>query len=213
MKKNIFLALLFLVLIPFYKVKAYCADSEMIRLQRIAKNVNTSYSYDETKGRFIITITNLKKDLILKNLDNGNDYNVDGEITFRDLFPGTHTYIIYAKNNECTEDSLITKYVALPYRNVFYNSDECEGIENYSYCAKWIEHPTTQDVWRQKITNYKENIEQKDDNKKTKNKTFLYEIYDLITENLIKYYYIILPIFIIICLIVIIKKSKEQRLV
>ena len=64
MKKYIFLTLLFLVLLP-NMVRAYCSDSDTVRLQNIANNVTVSYIYNDSTGRFTITFSNLRKDLIL----------------------------------------------------------------------------------------------------------------------------------------------------
>ena len=205
MKKIIFLTLLFLAL-PDY-VKAYCSDQEMIRLQRIAKNINSSYNYNETNGSFQITLTNLKNDLIIYDLYDDKYYNTNEDLVFNDLYSGKHTYIIYAKNENCTEHELATINVELPYINTFYNSSECKGIENYSYCSKWVERVIPEEIWSAKVKTYKEKFKKK---KTTKEKaSFLQELFN----NYQKYYYIVLPAVIMLFSAVIIIKNRKDSLV
>ena len=212
MKKYIFLTLLFLVFLP-NRIKAYCSDSEVIRLQKLANNIRTSYVFDEDAGRFTVTINNLTNDLVVKNMDDKKEYSSNSELNFKELYSGKHTYIIYAKNKECTTYELTTKYVSLPYYNRYFNSVECDGIENYSYCSKWLKSPISKDVWEQKVTQYKKSLETKQEQKKKIEKTSLAKTFDAIKQLCIDYYYVILSIAIVILGIILIKNYRKNRLV
>ena len=192
MKKFLFLTLLFLVFISSNKVKADCEDTEIIRLQNLARNVMTSYVYNENEGRFTITINNLKKDLVVRNMDNSREYSSDSELNFGNLFSGKHTYIIYARNKSCTSYELTTIYVYLPYYNSFFNSMECKGIENYSYCNKWVKNPISEKIWEQKVKDHKKTIEKKEQKSKKVEVTSLAQLFKKGKELYMKYYYIIL---------------------
>lgn len=207
MKKIIFLALLLLVFYPL-NVKGECDDSDITRLQKLARNINTSYNYDESKGRFTITFTNLKSDFLLKYYNLDEEYVVNGEITFDDLSSGKHVFEIYTKDEECYDDTIATRYISLPYYNSKYNSEECKGIENYSYCSKWVKNPIDNEIWETKVKQYKEKLRIQEENKK-KNENSL-------TKKLIefykKYYYIILPSVIVVLAIFLIIDYNKNKL-
>lgn len=206
MKKIIFLTLLFLALPGI--AKAYCSDSEMVRLQKIARNINSSYNYSETTGRFTITLTNLKKDLEVYDLFDGKRYNVDGELNFKNLYSGKHTYIIYARDKECTKYELITINVELPYYNMHSDSEECKGIENYSYCSKWVKYVISNDIWLAKVKAYRESIKQEEP-KKNNDTSLLKKFVDICKE----YYYIIIPAILLIAGTIIVIENRKARLV
>ena len=211
MKKYLFLPLLFLVFFPSI-AKAECEDSEIIRLQKLAKNVTTSYVYDEDKGRFTITLSNLTKDLIVYSNDNGVEYSVNGDLNLDNLFSGKHSYEIYASNILCKDEELATKNISLPYRNPYYNSKECKGIENYSYCNKWTDNSISYEIWLKKVTNYKKNIKMKDNTNSKKTST-INKIFKQIGKFYGRYYLIILPIVIAALAGFIFYKNKKDSLV
>lgn len=213
MKKYIFLTLLFLVLLP-NMVRAYCSDSDTVRLQNIANNVTVSYIYNDSTGRFTITFSNLRKDLILVDFLNNKKYVVEGDLNFTNLDSGKHIYTIYSNSIECGTNELIKKYVNLPYYNHHFGSIECEGIEDYKYCSKWFSNPVSDDIWNIKVNDYKKSIE--DNNKKEekqKTTSLFIEGFNIIKKIYIKGYFVILPIIIIGLVIIIIKKRNEDSLV
>lgn len=205
MKKIIFLTLLFLVLPSI--AKAYCSDTEMIRLQRITRNINSSYNYSETTGRFQITLTNLKKDLIVYDLFDDKYYNTDGDLNFNNLYSGKHTYIIYARNKECTEYELSTINVELPYENTFYNSEKCKGIENYSYCGRWVKNVISEEIWETKVNAYKEKLNKVE--KKQEKLSLLQTLFNTYK----KYYFIILPAIILLFSGIITIRNRKDKLI
>lgn len=211
MKKILFLTLLFLVFLPSV-VKAYCSDSEEIRLQKLAKNINISYVYNESNGRFTITLSNLKDELTILEVDKMKKHRIIGDLTIDGLSSGKHSYIIYASNTECSTSELTTKYVMLPFLNPNYDSEECKGIENYSYCSKWLNDSISYDVWYKRVTEYKK--KQQVEEKETKVSTsFLNTVYKKAKSIYGKYYYIILPVIIVMLGMIIIIKNKKDSLV
>ncbi len=205
-----FSIMLFLTFFLPYKVNAECSDKEIIRLQNLAKNVNYSYEYNENTKKFSITFNNLKKDIVLKDDYNNRNYNVDGEVTFNDRYSNTYRFYIYAKDNKCINDVLTTKVIKLPVYNNYYNNSLCQGIEDYSYCNKWINNNVSYDIWYKKVTEYRKTIQDTKENKKE-----VKGIFDGISEILMKvyvnYYYIILPLIIItLCTIIYFKNKKDD---
>ena len=211
MKKFIFLTLLFLVFLP-NSAKGYCDDSEIIRLQKLASNVTVSYTYDEDTRRFSVTLSNLKSDLEVIEIDSMKKYNTVGDLTFKKLYSGKHGYIIYAKNKECSSSELTTKYAILPYENPLHNLDICKGIENYSYCNKWVSNSISYEAGYQKINEYREKLASKKNTTKN-NPSTLSILFGKIKEVYGKYYYIILPVVIVTLLIMIAIKNKKESLV
>ena len=211
-KKLIFSITLFLMVFLPYKVNALCSDSEIIRLQNIAKNINYSYEYDETEEKFSITFTNLNDEIIIRSSTTGRSYNGIKEIKINDFISGNYKFNIYAKDNKCTKDILATKYIELPYYNVFYNSELCDGINNYSYCQKWQKNSVSYDVWYSKVTKYRNSI--KEVKKEEIDNSGLFDkIGNIIMKFYVNYYYIILPLIIIILCSIIYAKNKKEELV
>lgn len=207
-KKMFFLVLLTLIVFLPKNVKAYCSDAEMVRLQKLASNVNVTYIYNEKTDSFDIIITNLKKDLIIKDFYTDKTYNTDKELIIKNEGSGTHKYNIYAKNKICTTDILTTKYINTPYYNVYSSYGECDKYKNMSYCQKWLNSELSYDVWKKKIKEYnsKEQIIEKEN-------VVYNKYFQLIANIYIKYYYIILPSIITVLAIIIYIKNKKEKLV
>lgn len=203
--------MLFLFILPG-KVNALCSDAEIIRLQNIAKNVQYSYEYDYNKNKFIIIFNNLSKEIVLEDVSNKKRYNTNDEIKINDVNSGMHRYSIYAENKKCTNELLISKYITLPYYNVYYNLEFCKGIEEYSYCNKWLNNQISYDVWYSKVSEYKESKNDKKINKIEK-ETIIDKITNLIANIYINYYYIILPVIITVLCIIIYIKNKQNDLI
>ena len=211
MKKILFLTLLFLVFLP-NSVKGECSDSEEIRLQKLARNINASYVYNESNDTFTLTLTNLTSDITILEIDNMRKFKTTGDLTFKNLLSGKHTYIMYPSNTECGAEELTTKYVMLPYYNQFYNSDECKGIKNYSYCNKWLNNSMSYDIWHKKVTEYK--VKHQEEKKETrKTNSILSTLFEKGKDIYGKYYYIILPLIIISLATIIIVKNKKDSLI
>lgn len=209
-RKYCFFLLLFLIVFIPHKTKALCDDSEYIRLSKLAQNVKIAYTYDSKKNNFTITITNLKKDLRIEYLNELKKYNTDKEINIYNSYSGQHTFMIYATKGSCAEEHLTTRYINLPFRNPYSESEFCKGIENYVYCQKWSNRNDNKEMYYKKILEYKKELENKQEKKEiVKNNENA--IFKFIREKYVEYYHIILPAIIsILCLAIYIKNKKES---
>ncbi len=208
--KKIFL--LFLLLIIPISVKADCDNDEIIRLQKIANNINTNYEYDDISNSFSITFTNVSNELIIEDINNKLDYYGDLEFTINNLSSNEYTYYVYAKDKNCYESELTIKNIQLPYYNQYYNYKECTGIENYEMCSKWLPKNINYDDWLKDVTEYRKSIKQ--DNKTIKHdskKTIFGKIRDIIVDLYVTHYNIFLPIIILsLCAIIYLKNKSDQ---
>ena len=211
MKKIIyFTVLLFLVLIPKDIVKANCDDSEIVKLQKIANNVNISYTFDEKKKTFDIFISNLKKDIELKDIYNDRIYNSNNEVHIENFNSGRYIFKLYPKNKECSEYEITSKTISIPFYNSYYEKEDCKGFENNYYCLKWLKSDVDYNEWKANVSKYeKEEVVEKE----TVNNTTVYKLYRKVQEFYSKYYFIILPIIIISLLIAIYVNNKKNSLV
>lgn len=208
MKKIIFV--LFLSIAMISSVKAYCSDEEVIRLSNLAKNVNASYMYDENTKRFQITFTNTTDDIAIFDFSSNKYYSSYPEITIKNFKSGKYKFYIYAKDKNCYEEELTSKYIELPFYNQYYDSIECQKFREYSYCNKWLQSNLSYDIWKQKIDEYN-NIKEENIKEETIPKSVLDIIREMIIELYVNYYYIFLPLIISsLCLIIYLKDKSEQ---
>lgn len=207
--KKLFLALI-LSFFMISNVKAECSDEEIIRLSKIANNVTTSYEYDENTKKFKIIFTNVTKELFVTNSANNRNYNEDIELTISNLKSGDYKFNISASDKNCYNDTFVTKYIKLPYYNKYYESEECKGITNYSYCSKWVQEEISYDIFVKKINEYKESLIPEEKKEEVK-ETTLDKVREVIKDIYVNYYYIILPLIItILCVIIYFKDKKDQ---
>lgn len=210
MRKIIFGIICFFLMIS--NINAACDDEEMIRLSKIANNVASNYYFNPQTQKFEITFTNVTKEIVITDLINGEMYNEDIEFTLKNLESGNYRFNITSTDISCTGDTLVTKYINLPYYNKFYTSNDCKGIENYSYCKKWVKNEISESIFYKKVTDYKKSL--KNEKKKVViEETLLDKIKKVIIEIYVNYYYIILPLFItILCIIIYIKDKSDDIL-
>lgn len=208
MKK--FFWILFLFIIMLSTVKAHCNNEEIIRLTNLAKNVNVSYTYDENKKNFQINFANVSDDIIILEVSNNKYYSSYPEITIGNYKSGKYKFSIYAKDRNCFEEELVSKYIELPFYNKYHNYIECQNYKEYSYCNKWLKSELSYEIWKQKVDEYN-NIKKEPEKEKTTKKNNLETIKEMIIKLYIKHYYIILPIIILsLCLIIYFKDKSEQ---
>ena len=209
--KKIVILVLALIIIPV-KVKANCSNEELIRLQKIANNINTNYEYDEITNSFKITFANVTDEVIITDINRNYDYISYGELQISNLSSGMHTYYIYARNKSCYENELNIKTLQLPYYNQYYNNDKCANMRNSKYCSKWLPNSITYNTWITNVTKYKESIKEEKKETKTDNKKTMSEIVKELIEDLyVNYYYVFLPIIILaLCAIIYLKNKSDQ---
>lgn len=214
MKKIYLFALLSLALLIPTIVKADCNDQESIIIQNKARNITTSYLYDETNNRYTITLNNITNEFKVYSYRLGRYINSNnGEANIVVNAGGEYRFDISLKADTCGYNITEYKYVKLPFYNRYYNSDICKGIEEFKYCQKWFDTYQYDSKVIDQINNYKNNLKKndtKEDNKHIKS------IFEYVLDFLIKYYkiiaYIILPIILIILIVIIIRKRKKEEL-
>lgn len=213
--RYIFLVITIFMFCPtFIKADNGCSNSEIVKYQELAKNINVTYDYIEENGQVIfkVKINNLTPGLIVKDISHDKIYKYSSnEIMLPDNFYQGNSYKFYIYiDNDCSNKKVYSKYITLPYYNNYYNSSLCEGIEEFKYCQKWVKTISTGSEFEKQIISYKESLKEKHDldEKNKEYKGLLYEI----SLIYLKYYFIILPIFIITGIMIIIKINKKQDL-
>lgn len=208
MKKNILFVFILVILILPNNIKAkdVCGYEDKTRLQRIASNISTSYTYKEEENeetgynsvKFTVTISNMHNDIYLINEETGEIYknNSSNEIIINDIKPGKYLkYFVYGNIDGCFGEKITTIYVTLPSFNKYYTDDICRNIPEYSLCNKWTSVKMTHDQFTSKVNNYLDSLIVKPDKIKTDNKRSVIEI---IESFIIKYGLLIFGLIILI---------------
>lgn len=206
-KYILFIALL--LFLPYVHIQAYCTDNEIIRMSKIAQNVNLTPEFREDKEKFDLIITNLHPDIYMRDINNDKDYRFSNSDTIiENLEPFTnYRFKLLSAKSECDGQVLLSKYIVLPGYNPFYKDPLCNDLTEYSFCQKWVSHMYTKEQFLELI-NQKKMINQKLE--KSAQKKEVMGIYDYMGNFYSKYYYIILPMIIVICLIIIIRSTKNK---
>lgn len=200
MRNKLIFAILLLLLFPTSS-KAYCTSADKVRLRKLASNINTSYDYveDDNGVTFNVTITNLNKDIYIKQKDTDNVYyyNDNSEIVLNGFNPGFKlAFEIYPSDAECGTAYLTRKYVSLPNYNKYYKSDLCKG-KTFSICSKWANINMTEEEFAKKLKILEKEAEQKEEESKEPDTWF-----DIIASFIFDYYiFIALGITVIVVLI------------
>lgn len=216
MKKIGLLICLFFIFI--FESEAKCEYSEVARLKEYASNINISYDYRIQNGTvyFKTTLNNIIPQIYIIDNKTNIKYTYsntnNGELVI-DNYTDTSgdRYVMYASGGECDGKRLLSKYYSFPQYNIYYNSKECEGIQNYYLCKKWVSRGTS-------FNNFYENIE---DYKNSQNEALSSEDEeDIIIETSLvdeffrfyaKYYYLILIPIISVCVILILYQRKKEK--
>ena len=135
----------------------------------------------------------------------------NGEITIYNYSSNgkTGTYKFYSAKNECYGIFIGIKHYKLPSYNVYYGSELCKGISNYSLCQKWATVNYSSDEFETLINKYKNDINKQE----IKDENVVYEkkIINKLVEFYIKYYsYLLIGIIVIFGIIIIVKKRKDK---
>lgn len=208
-KMSIFLILFVTMLFPS-SIKAACSNSENVKLKNMASNINITYVFDESIGKFTIVISNLRPEIYLKTPSNQiMQYNNGNDILLAGYSPNeSFGFKIYANSPNCPNKMVLTKYATTPQYNPFYKDAVCVGAEEYRYCQKWIKNPLNYENFVKDVNAYKQNKESKittEEEKEVKG------FYDYILEFYAKYYYFILPPVILVCLLLIHQRKKKEE--
>ena len=198
-----------IILSPLCVKALICDNADVIRLQKLAKNITTSYDYVENNSsvQFSITFENVSNELYLKNSSSGEEFYGDGEFTLNNYSAGeNYKFEVRSTNALCNTKALSYIYVNLPPYNPYYNDPICNGV-SYKYCNKWQKNTLSYDEFVQDVTNYKNSL------------ITIYEtsqqikgLFDYIVEFYANYYFIILPVLILFSVIGITVYTKKNRL-
>lgn len=211
--KKLFFVILIMMILPI-NVLADCNDEDLIRLQKLANNVNTSYEYDEITKTFTLTFTNVSEELTITDVANKLDYQANGELNINNLKSGKYNYYIYSTDINCYDNELQIKSVSLPFYNEYYNYKECNNIANYRYCSKWLHNSLDYNTWKKKVIEYKRSIKEEEQLKEEESrKTTVDRIRDFIVELYVHHYYVFLPILIVASCAIIYLKDKSDEII
>ena len=214
MKKILFSIFCFIVLT--FKVSAItyngCQSSDISRLRALVNNVNIYYDYYMVDGfpYFTVTLTNVPDGVYFVDTLTKTTYSyantINGEISIPNYSGSSGKYKFYTAIAGCYGTKLSDKYYKFPDYNIYYQSDLCKDIPNYSLCQKWIKNNYTRREMQKLIYEYKnpQNIEEE--------QQIVYEKtwFDKIIDFYVKYYYIFLGVILVICLPIIIIKNKRD---
>ncbi len=199
MKRIFTITLIILCLLLIPKVKASsCDDADIVRLTKIATNVNFSYTYQEYKDSvlFTINLSNMNSEIYLKDFEHNKTYRYNGEIVNHATgYKDNQTVRFDIYSTKCKE-LLFTNYVNLPPYNSYYDDPLCEGISTYYLCQKWSYVSLNYNGFKAKIEEYKKEINNPTNPTEEENILFWY---DYLFAFFLKYYFWILTSIIIIC--------------
>ncbi len=164
MKKILLFLISVVFLIPF-KVNAeeyyWCDLENFNKIQKLASNITTSYTYTETindnKGNVVFTvkISNLNRNFYLMKSDTKESYpSMDGELTIENVLPNTKlSFQVIASGYGC-DDYIMTIYVTTPPYNPYYLDNACKPYEDYKLCSKWININTSYEDFIKTVSTY-----------------------------------------------------------
>ena len=208
--KNIkYVIFLLLILIIPKKIDAACFTDDNARLKEIISNVNISYDYEivNNKAIFSIKFTNVVPEIFFRD-SLGNSYYGDenNEVVLYNYPDGqSYTFAFYGLY-DCSNNSVMIRYVNIPTYNAFYKLNVCKGAEEYKLCQKWVSHSLTRKEFIKNVEKYKNNEIIVDDSKPDK----MFSAIDF-AVSFIKMYglYILGGILIIIIVVKIVKYKKD----
>lgn len=214
MKKSLIIIIFALAIMFPSTAKAACSNQQLIRMQKIASNISTSYTYREVNGKvvFDVTITNMTNDVYLYDFINKrNIYYTGKPITIYGYASGlSFNYTVRSNLIGCKREQISNIYINLPTYNKYYKNALCEGISSFELCNKWYNAKNlSYDDFKSQVEAYKKSLETVVDPEPTPEEPepFSEILFRLISE----YYYIILIPIIIIAggSIYVLRKNEE----
>lgn len=137
-KVKLFIVFVFCVFSFPFVVRAKCDYHRMSELNKMAGNVQISYTYELKDDSLLYTVylNNLVNDIYIID-DDGNTFTGVGEKNFNYNYGGRIKYVIYSADPSCYGEELTTRYYKLPYYNKYYNRSECIKNPDFKYCDLW----------------------------------------------------------------------------
>lgn len=140
---------------------AECDYQRMAELNKIASNVQFSYSYDldgSKEPQFGVNVTNITSDIYIE-YSSTNWLFVDrvenvSEV-FIDFYEGsTLTFKINSADSSCYGKLLATRYISTPVYNEYYLTPECKKYPSFKYCSAWLGTSITDEQFRREFEKY-----------------------------------------------------------
>lgn len=156
---------LFIFLLPLeVNGYSYCPTETIVTYQKLAGNVTTTYDYEIINGQavFTVKILNLHEDFYIMNNQTEEIIYSKGTsevITLNNMSSGSYSFTVYTDLNNCEDRPFSTFYIILPYYNDYYLRDECVGIEEHTYCQKWVNISTSEENFISTLENYRASLE------------------------------------------------------
>lgn len=218
MKKKIII-ILFMMFILKSNVLALkyggCEYSDVSRMKQLVTNINVTYNYRIVNNiaYFDVTLSNITDEMYIVDNVTHNIYHNPGtgEITIPNFTSKSVTFSVYSNRSDCRSLFLGSKYAQFPTYNKYYTSKMCEGINEFTYCKKWVPKAYTEAEIKKAIEDYYNKPKPEEEPiEYIEKKTLL----DKLIEIYVKYYILILSTIIIIglALIEIIRKKKRFKL-
>ncbi|MDD3452953.1 MAG: hypothetical protein PHN42_01580 [Bacilli bacterium] len=198
--KKIFILFLFIILSPINTKALMCSNADKVKYQTMAQNIKSSYDYVDNGGiiTFNVTLSNIPERFIISSVALNQRYEyTSSELIINNLNPGqSYRFDVYINDDSCYLERLYSVYVNLPFYNLYYDDEICDGIESFKYCNKWQSNSLTYDEFAIKVAEYKLSLQ---DELILEEETYD-GVFDKIIDFYVKYYYIILPSIIILCI-------------
>lgn len=211
MKK--YLAFFLILLFPIF-ADAQCSSERLIELNKIANNINLSYTYEvkDMDALFQITVSNLTEDVYLYSEDENITVSGKGEKIIDQKIPSGKSliFVVYSNDASCKGEALSSKYLNLPHYNYYSEYGYCKVYPEHKYCQKWFDPSTlSRTEFDKEMYSYmNKKAEKEQSSKEEKEKTKLDKIIEIWNENRI----IIISAFVLIIsltVVLIVKKRKN----
>jgi len=229
------------------KAEEYVCDTEEYNAYKLlADQIELSYEHVEdlvdengnkVNNMFNIVVNNLHLRLALYNVSNGTGISGiwanNGTIKSYNYSPGTYTFEVRAFSAYCDDEVFRTISITIPKYNEYSEREECSDVNpnKFAMCDPYYQGAINEETFKTRVEQYKnqnkeelvnpedkENGQMKDDYvEKEKNKNFLEQLLDFITQY---YLYLIIGVVILIAIIItliilskkgVFKKRKEKR--
>jgi len=214
--------IIFLVMSAPIKVNASCPGCELsclseetIRLQRIARNITTSYTYEETfdkdgfgSVRFTVRLNNVHRHLEIED-SNKRRYggSSNNQVELRNQTSGSKRLRIFANTRTCSRQ-ILELDINLPSYNRYYKKEPCDKIPEFTLCRKWSNVSGISYSDFQKRTQEYMNIEEPKEIEKEKEDNWFDDVMSFISEY--RYYIGAGMIAVTILVIIITNRVKKK---
>lgn len=208
-KKTIYLLVIAMTIMFPTSVKAACSTTELARLKKMAANITSDYTYQQSENHvsFVINIRNVRPEIYIYDFIKRASYYNDAT-TWNNESGKTMTYMVRARGGACAEQTLYTFYINLPQYNRFYTKPICDNAREYNLCDKWYNNnDTSEKVFTEKVQTFIDKRNRTIEEEEQKEEMTWQEALFLFVE---KYYlYILIPLVVVPGAALLILKRKQ----